>query len=179
MYKMYVTKKNIGSLLEKPVYRFIEEQSIHHSGIMDIAIRLTELAGAYLPSGKSKYIDITLSEAMTNWGIASHRHGINQAYSDYCQTVFESLSQIYNYSVTGKTKIVPHFDQTWDCTSLSFYEWVNANNIDCNKLTVEYNPVAHRIDMNATRYILSSRVFSRNDMVFLGLSSEIHKHTGS
>lgn len=166
------------TFIEKPIYNIILSESIHHDGLMDVAMRFTEFAGPYLHSGQAKFIDIVLSQAITNWSLCASRDGIRNAYGEFCLVVFQSLSRIFDYTVTGKTKTVPHYNQTWDCTAMGFFQWVKEHSVDLEKLTVQYTPASHKLDAQAASYILSSRVFTRNDMVHLGLSSDIHVHTG-
>jgi len=178
MYKPYVNKKNLYHFLDKPVYRLIDEQSMHHVGIMKVALRTTELVGDKIMTGKTRLIDYILSQAITIWHASVNQKGVKHAYHDYCDVIFTSLSQLFDYTVTGKSKVTPFYNHTWDCTSLSYFQWVKEYNIDLNKLQIVHTPAPHQLDKRNASYILSSRVFNRPDMCNIGLASEIHNIIG-
>jgi hypothetical protein len=176
MYKPFVNKKNIQSLLDKPVYKYIEEQSAHHIGLLEVSMRLTEMAGINLMSGKTRFVDIVLSHAISSWHITSNKEGISAAYKEFCHVVFNSLSQVFDYTVTGKSKVLPCYAQTWDCTSKTYFQWITEEKVDPLSVNVVYAPAVHKLDDKGASYILSSKIFSRQDMVNLGLASEIHTY---
>ena len=178
MYKPFVNKKNINKLLDRPVFNAITEQSMHHGGLFDIAIRTTELVGNRITSGKTKLIDLMLCEAMTSWHATLYQQGVDAAYQDYCNSVFNALSQLFDYTLTGKSSIIPYYQHTWDCLSFSFFHWAQEYKIDLDTLIINHTPSKHKLNHTNASFILSSRVFNRHDMCNIGLASEIHHALG-
>jgi hypothetical protein len=178
MYKPYVNKKNLRHLLDKPVFRCIDSQSMHHVGILEVALRTTELVGDQIMTGKTRLIDYILSHAITCWHASLNQNGVAAAYNDYCDVIFNSLSQLFDYTVTGKSKVIPFYNHTWDCTSQTYFQWVSEYNINPSKLNIVHTPPTIQLDKRSASYILSSRVFNRHDMCNIGLASEIHHIIG-
>jgi hypothetical protein len=178
MNRLFVTKKNLNKLLDKPVFNSIAEQSMHHGSLFDVAIRATELVGNHIMTGKTRLIDYILCEAMTSWHATLYQQGVEAAYQEYCNSIFNALSELFDFTVTGNSSIIPFYHHTWDCLSFSFYQWVLEYKIDLATLTIKHTPSQHSLDKRNASYILSSRVFNRHDMCGIGLASEIHSVVG-
>lgn len=165
------SKKKVSFLLARSVYDDIERMSNHHPGILKVATRLTYFITPLLPCGHSTFLDLTLSQAMTEFHAHYIDDGIEVAYKAYCRAIFKAIPEIFNYSVTGAAGSRPFLITTWDCTLETLSEWLVSN--DIHKCQITYNKVNTTLSPAESAFLLASRVFTRHELSFFGVSTEM------
>ncbi len=175
MFNSPPSKKKLSFLIARSVYDDIENMSNHHPGILNVATRLTHFVTPLLPSGHSTFLDLVLSQAMTEWHAHYIDHGLSKAYVAYCNSILKDLPEIFNYSVTGKSGNKPFLLTTWDCTKESLSDWLTGNAISNCEIT--YKETVMRISPRESGFLIASRVFSRHELSFWGVGSELSNFT--
>jgi hypothetical protein len=169
-----VTRKNLHRYIDIPVFHLIEKSGHHHSGIIDVSVRLTSFAGNKLPFHSSTLVDKLLLEAVSIWHANLIDVGIDRAYSMFCQHILNNLPSIFDYTVVGFSNIHATHRYTWDCLNQGFYEWIESGNINLQSLQITYSPASHKLAKNCRAFLLAPHVFSRSDFEHIGLASEQH-----
>lgn len=168
-----INKKNLHKHLDKPVYALLCKCAHHHSGIMDVSIRLTDYAGNLLQRNGYNYVDVLLSEALSIWEANVQSEGIANAYTAFCEHILNALAEIYDFTVTGTSYGAPQ-KHIWDCLSCGLNEWQAKTNIIPETIIVECNPVEHGLHKQYRGFLLAHHVLSRADLIHLGLANEQH-----
>lgn len=164
-------KKQLSSLVAKPVFDDIQRMSNHHPGISKVAVKLAYYITPLLPLGQSTYLDMTLSQAMTEFHANYIEKGCQEAYRAYCDTIMKALPELFNYTVTGKSGNKPFLMTTWDCTRETLAEWITSNNICvCD---IVYHDSGMQITQRESCFLLAPRIFNRHELSFWGIPTEL------
>ena len=164
------SKKKLSFLIARSVFDDIDNMSNHHPGIMNVATRLTYFVTPLLPSGHATFLDIVLSQAMTEWHANYIEQGLSKAYVAYCNSILNHLPEIFKYSVTGKSGNKPFLITAWDCTRESLSEWLTNNAI--SNCEINYINVPMPISPRESGFLIASRIFNRHELSFWGVSNE-------
>lgn len=164
------SKKKFSSMLAKSVFDDIETMSNHHPGIFNVANRLAYFITPLLPAGQSSFLDIVLSQAMTEWHAHYVDYGCRVAFNAYCNSILKALPEIFNYTVSAKSGNKPFLMTTWDCTRESLSDWLTGNAI--SQCHITYTPLTMALSQRESSFLLASRVFNRHELTFWGVSRE-------
>lgn len=169
-----IGKKEFALMIDKRLHNEIEQQSVHHIGIINLALRLACFVGLYLPYGRSTYLEVVLSQAISDWHAEMLSGNIQTAFSAYCLTIFKQLPLVLNYTVTGKTTLKPHYSHTWDCTKQTIYEWMHYAKLNHQEIDVIPHTTSSNIDPRDAAFLLCSKVFIRQELANIGITEDIH-----
>jgi hypothetical protein len=169
-----ICKKRLHKVLGKPVYQLLSKCSHHHSGIIEVAVNLTNYLGNELPLRSTTLLDSILSEALSIWESNVHSTGIDQAYQSFCQHVLTQLPYALDYFVSGIGTIHSNHTYTWDCYAQGYYEWIEAMKITPSTIEIVHAPAEHTLHRASRAFLLAHHVFNRSDFDHLGLASEHH-----
>ncbi|MAA93715.1 MAG: hypothetical protein CML22_07385 [Rheinheimera sp.] len=169
-----IGKKEFSLMIDKRLHNEIEQQSVHHNGVINLALRLACFVGLYLPHGKSTYLEVVLSQAISDWHAEMLSGNIQSAFSAYCLTIFKHLPLVLNYTVTGKTTIKPHYSHTWDCTRQTIYEWMHLAKLNQYDIEVIEHTTNSRVDPRDAAFLLCSKVFIRQELANIGITEDIY-----
>lgn len=174
-----VGKKELSNMLDTRLFQEIDSQSVHHAGILNLAARFASYVTRLIPQGKSTFLEVTLSQAISDWHCAFTDGDIHEAYTAYCRAIFKSLPSVLHYTVTGKGIPKPHFAYNWDCTSQSIVDWFHLNKINPDEIKVIHHKTPSLIDDRDASFLLATRVFTRQDLIYVGVVDEIHGLRGN
>lgn len=164
-------KKQLSSLIAKPVFEDIQMMSNHHPGIIKVAVKLAYYVTPILPSGQSTYLDMTLSQAMTEFQANYIPNGCQKAFRAYCDAIMKSLPELFNYTVSGRSGNKPFLMTTWDCTRETLAEWITVNNIGvCD---IIYRDSEMLITQRESCFLLAPHIFNRHELSFWGIPTEL------
>lgn len=167
-----VCKKQLSSLVAKAVFDDISKMSNHHPGISKVAVKLAYFITPLLQSGHATYLDLTLSQAMTEFHANYIDKGCQEAYRAYCDSIMKALPSVFNYTVIGRSGNKPFLMTTWDCTRETLAEWITVNNISvCD---IIYQDAGIKITPRETCFLLAPRIFSRHELSFWGIPTELN-----
>lgn len=172
-----INKKNLKDFIGVTLYMQIERCAHHHSGIMDVAVRLVHLCGNRLLYRDLNFVDKTLIEALAIWQSNIHGIGISRSYQLYCKHILDQLSYILDFQVEAIANNHTKLRYTWDCLREGYYEWLHKHNLNPASVDVKYMPVEQKLDNQVRAFLLAHHVFSRNDLQHLGLASEQRRLT--
>lgn len=164
-------KKQLSALVAKPVFEDILKMSNHHPGISKVAVKLAYFITPLLPSGQSTYLDLTLSQAMTEFHANYIEKGCQEAFRAYCDTIMKALPELFNFTVSGRSGNKPFLMTTWDCTRETLAEWITVNNISvCD---IIYRESGMQITPRESCFLLAPQIFNRHELSFWGIPSEL------
>lgn len=169
-----VGKKELINMIDSRLFQDLESQSVHHDGILNLAYRFAGYVCRIIPEGKSTFLEVTLSQAIAEWHCAFFDGDIKKAYNAYCTSIFKALPKTLNYTVIGKGLAKPHYNFTWDCTTQSITDWFHTNKINPAELHIIAHESNNNMDPRDASFMLCTRVFSRQDLSYLGVIEEIH-----
>lgn len=171
-----VNRKNLHRFIDTPIFSLIEKGGHHHSGIIDVAVRLACFIGNKLPFHNSNLLDKLLLESVSIWHANISNVGIYDAYSLYCRHILSNLPSVFDYTVVGLSNNHVTHRHTWDCLNQGFYQWMSVANINPQSLQITYAPASHELTRQCRGFLLAPHVFTRSDFEHIGLASEQHLH---
>lgn len=164
-------KKQLSALVAKPVFEDISKMSNHHPGISKVAVKLAYFITPLLPSGHSTYLDLTLSQAMTEFHANYIEKGCQEAFKAYCDSIMKALPELFNFTVSGRSGNKPFLMTTWDCTRETLAEWITLNNIASCEII--YRESDMQITPRESCFLLAPRIFNRHELSFWWIPSEL------
>lgn len=156
-------KASMGKVLGAPLLRRIDKAAHRHAAVCDVARRLTLFTGEQLifdDEGKP-WLQKTLSSALD---VFEQEKELPSAFARFFKSIFDALAQVWNAHVSGES--LSGQKSVWRCWDESFTHWVTANGIHTVSVCVESGK---RADDDLASYRLSSHVFSRRELVLLGI----------
>ncbi|WP_445766822.1 hypothetical protein [Rheinheimera sp.] len=170
----FVSKKDLQNMIDQRLFNDIEQQSVHHMGILSVALRLASFVGLYIPYGQTTYLEIVLSQSISDWHAELRSGDIQTAFSAYCISIFKQLPLVLGYTVTAKTVQKPHYSHTWDCTTQTILDWINNSKLDHMTVNVIPHTEPFQVDVRDAAFLLCSKVLTRQELKYIGVVDDIH-----
>lgn len=152
--------------LSKPILKKVEQMSLHHSGVLSIALKLISFAGDMLKEGECSYIDFTLAHAASAWDSKVDYYGIDEAYKAYCLTILSSLPSVLTFSVRGYQSAYAKIGFNWDPIEYNFLDWLREKRIIRESIEITWIDV-NTAHYNMAPYVFAARIFNRIDLIKL------------
>lgn len=148
-------------MIDGRLYTEIEQASVCHNGLLNLAMQLASYIGPFIPQGDSTFLECTLSQAIADWHANFQDGDIRVAYSAYCKAIFKALPSLLDFEISGKAVPKPHYPYKWDCISQSVTSWIHEFNINPNE--IEITPASNnlKLDSRDASFLLCSHVFHR------------------
>lgn len=162
--------------LSKPIVKKIEQMSLHHSGVLTIALKLISFAGDMLNEGECTYIDFTLAHAASAWDSKVDYNGIDEAYKAYCHTILSSLPTVLTFSVRGYQSAYAKIGFQWDPIEHNYLDWLREKRII--RESIEITPVkVNTAQYGMAQFVFAARIFNRLDLIRLQFLPDDLDHT--
>ena len=165
--KRYKLAKNVIETLDIDCRNAIEVcQSIHPS-IVSVASRLYALAGPFLlDECGTSMVARALREACDEFENSYGHHGIRLAYHEFVVSIKNMLPRLLDYTISVhiNSSTIRHVD----LISEDIFDVLPKTGC---KVTVRHTPIDPRMTEHEMSLIMLHRVFSRDDLITLGIPS--------
>jgi len=165
--KRYRSAKNIVETLDIDCRNALDMcQSIHPS-ILPVACRLYSLAGPFLRDDSDfPLVSTMLREACNEFENTYEEHGIRVAYHEFVICIKKMLPRLLDYTIT--VHINASQLRHVDLISEDLHDVVPKSGC---RVTVRHTPIDPKMTEHEISLILLHRVFSRDDLITLGIPS--------
>tara|TARA_Y100000780_G_C13695637_1_gene421671 strand:+ start:19711 stop:20250 length:540 start_codon:yes stop_codon:yes gene_type:complete len=167
--------------LSKPIIKKVEQMSLHHSGVLSIALKLISFAGDMLNEGECSYIDFTLAHAASAWDGKVDYYGIDEAYKAYCLTILTSLPTVLTFDVRGYQSAYAKIGFQWDPIEHNYLDWLREKRIIRESIKIQPIKI-NTAQYHMAQFVFAARIFNRLDLIKLqylpddiNLTAECHQ----
>jgi len=156
-------KASMGKVLGAQLLRRIDKAAHRHAAVCDVARRLTLFTGEQLilDEGGKPWLQSTLSNALS---VFEGEKELPAAFASFFRAIFDALKQIWRAHISGESSSGQ--TSAWHCWDESFTHWAASNDIRTVRVCSEES---ERADDDLASYRLASHIFSRRELVLLGI----------